>query len=143
MLHTMLLGSAKSSIRWPPYVPPYIAVLNTWMKPDEVTVSDMPCAVAWYADRPSVWLPENVRAMTDLNDYRTLGKPINALYLTPVSGSLNKLSEILTGEYKEWAAVILRSIDTQKFPLPWATLLGLENECVFFADHNRERPETR
>ena len=143
MLHTMLLGSAKSSIRWPPYVPPYIAVLNTWMKPDEVTVSDMPCAVAWYADRPSVWLPENVRAMTDLNDYRTLGKPINALYLTPVSGSLNKLSEILKGEYKEWAAVILRSIDTQKFPLPWATLLGLENECVFFADHDRERPETR
>ena len=74
MLNTMLLGQAKSSIRWPPYVPPYIAVLNTWMKPDEVTVSDMPCAVAWYADRPSVWLPENVRAMTDLNDYRTLGE---------------------------------------------------------------------
>ena len=29
MLYTMLLGPAKSSIRWPPYVPPYIAVLNT------------------------------------------------------------------------------------------------------------------
>ena len=41
-------------------------------------------------------------------------KPINALYLTPISGSLNKLSEILKGEYKEWAAVILRSIDTAK-----------------------------
>jgi hypothetical protein len=81
--------------------------------------------------------------MTDLNDYRTLGKPINALYLTPVSGSLNKLSDILRGEYKEWAAVILRSIDAQKFPLPWATLLGLDNECVFFSDHDRERPETR
>jgi hypothetical protein len=90
-----------------------------------------------------VWLPENVRAMTDLNDYRTLGKPVNALYLTPVSGSQLVLNEILKGEYKEWAAVILRSIDTQKFALPWATLLGLENDCVFFSDHNREREETR
>jgi hypothetical protein len=143
MLNTLLLGPAQSSIRWPPYVPPYIAMLNTWMKPDEVTASDMPCAIAWYADRPAVWLPENVRAMTDLNDYRTLGKPVNALYLTPVSGSQNLLKDILTGEYKEWAAVILRSIDTAKFPLPWATLLGLDNDCVFFSDHDRERPETR
>ena len=92
---------------------------------------------------PCVWLPENLAIFTEFHDYGIFGAPVNGLYLTPVSGSLNKLSEILTGEYKEWAAVILRSIDTQKFPLPWATLLGLENECVFFADHDRERPETR
>jgi hypothetical protein len=139
MIYTMLLAPPKGSIRWPPYVPPYIAVLNTWMKPQEITASDMPWAIAWYADRPALWLPENPRVMTDLNDYRTLGAPINGLYLTPVSGSQNTLGEILKGEYKEWAAVIMRSIDIQKFPLPWATLLGFENECVFFSDQDRQR----
>jgi hypothetical protein len=62
---------------------------------------------------------------------------VNGLYLTPISGSQNRLADILKGEYRDWAAVILRSVDVSKFPLKWATLLGLENECVFFADRNR------
>lgn len=131
------LTPSKAGVRWPPYVPPYIAVLNRWMQPNEITASDMPWAIAWYADRPAVWLPENITIFTDLNDYRTLGGPVNGLYLTPVSGSQNTLENILKGEYKDWATVILRSIDLQKFPLKWATLLGLENECVFFSDHDR------
>jgi dolichyl-phosphate-mannose-protein mannosyltransferase len=139
MLDTMLFAPRKAPVRWPPYVPPYIAVLNNWMKPNEITASDMPSAIAWYADRPSLLLPDSVLIMTDLNDYRTLGAPINALYLTPVSGSQNTLGDILKGEYQNWAAVILRSIDMSKFPLPWATLLGLENGCVFYSDHDRQR----
>ena len=143
MIYTFALAPKKSPIRWPPYLPPYIAVLNNWMGPDEITASDMPWAIAWYADRPALWLPESVRTMTDLNDYRTLGDPINGLYLTPISGSQAVLSDILKGEYKDWAVVILRSIDVSKFPLPWVTLLGLENECMFFSDHNRQRPQGR
>ena len=139
MVHTMLLAPRKASIRWPPYVPPYIAVLNSWMKPEEITASDMPWAIAWYADRPALWLPDSIRVMTEFNDYKVLGAPINGLYLTPISGSQNTLGDILKGEYKDWAAVILRSIDIKKFPLPWATLLGLENECVFFSDHDRQK----
>ena len=133
------LTPTTRTIRWPPYVPPYISILNTWMKPNEIIASDMPWAVAWYADRKSLWIPDTQRAFTEFNDYNTFGGPINGLYLTPISGSQNKLSDILKGEYKDWAGVILRSIDLQKFPLKWATLLGLENECVFFADHDRQR----
>src|SRR5205807_5338706 len=50
-------------IRWPPYVPPYIAILHEWMKPDEVTASDMPWAVAWYADRRALFVPDTVKLM--------------------------------------------------------------------------------
>ena len=139
MIFTFLLSGAKGSIRWPPYVPPYIAVINDWMQPNEITATDMPWAVAWYADRRAVWLPDTIRGYTDFNDYNLLGGPINAIYLTPISGSQNTLRDILKGEYRDWATVILRSIDLQKFPLKWATLLGLENECVFFSDHDRQR----
>jgi hypothetical protein len=45
----------------------------------------------------------------------------------------------LKGEYKDWAPMILRSVDLQKFPLKWATLLGLENECIFFSDYDRQK----
>jgi hypothetical protein len=143
MLVTGIFASNKSSIRWPPYVPPYIAVLNQWMQPNEITATDMPWAVAWYADRRAVWLPDSVRSFTELNDYNTLGGPINAIYLTPISGSGNTLRDILKGEYRDWATVILRSVDLQKFPLKWATLLGLENECLFISDHDRQHIEKK
>ena len=139
MLFTMLVPANRAGVRWPPYVPPYIAVLNDWMKPEEIIASDMPWAISWYADRRSLWLPETVKAMTEFSDYGVLGAPVNGLYLTPVSGSQNKLGNILKGEYRDWAGVILRSVDLNRFPLKWATLLGLENECVFFSNYDRVR----
>jgi hypothetical protein len=33
----------------------------------------------------------------------------------------------------------LRTVNLEKFPLKVATLLGLENECVFFSDHGRQK----
>lgn len=140
LLLTVVLPSTKTSVRWPPYVPPYISVLNDWMKPNEITASDMPWAIAWYADRPAILLPETVKAFTEFHDYGIFGMPMNGLYLTPISGSQNRLADILKGEYRDWAAVILRSVDLERFPLKWATLLGLENECVFFSDRDRQRP---
>lgn len=139
MANTVLLPSAKGGVRWPPYVPPYISVLNNWMEPQEIIASDMPWAISWYADRRSIWLPETVKTFTEFHDYGIFGAPVNGLYLTPISGSQNRLADILKGEYRDWAAVILRSVDLSKFPLKWATLLGLENECVFFADRDRQR----
>lgn len=139
MIFTVLIPTNKPGVRWPPYVPPYISILNTWMRPEEIVASDMPWAISWYADRRSLWLPESVKAFTEFHDYGIFGAPVSGLYLTPVSGSQNTLSDILKGEYKDWAAVILRSVDLQKFTLKWATLLGLENECVFFADSDRQK----
>ena len=82
MANTMILSGRKPQVVYPPYIPPYIAILNSWMRPNEVTASDMPWAVAWYADRRSVWLPDTVKIFTDLSDYKKLGGPIAAIYLT-------------------------------------------------------------
>ncbi len=139
MIFTMLLPTPKASVRWPPYIPPYISIINTWMKPNEVIASDIPWAISWYADRRSMWLPESVSIFTEFHDYGVVGAPLNGLYLTPVSGSQNTLGDILKGEYRDWAALILRSVDLQKFSLKWATLLGMEGECVFFADTDRQK----
>ncbi len=139
MISNLALARAKPSVHWPPYAPPFISGINTWMAPDEIIATDMPAAVAWYADRRAVWLPESVALFNELNDYKVLGGPINGLYLTPVSGSENTLHDIMKGEYKDWAAFILRTIDLKKFSLKWGSLLGPEGECVFFSDYDREK----
>ncbi|MGH8093470.1 MAG: glycosyltransferase family 39 protein [Chthoniobacterales bacterium] len=139
MIFNLLLGPSQPAVRWPPYAPPYLAVINDWMKPNEIIATDMPWAIAWYADRRAVWLPETIKAYTDLSDYEQLGGPINGLYLTPISGSGNTLRDILKGEYKDWAGLILHTLDLQKFPLKWAILLGPDNECVFFSDQDRSQ----
>ncbi|HEY1581794.1 MAG TPA: glycosyltransferase family 39 protein [Chthoniobacterales bacterium] len=139
MIFDLFLGANKPRVQWPPYVPPYISVLHNWMRPNEITASDMPWAIAWYADRRAVWLPETIKEFSELSDYGVLGGPINGIYLTPISGSQNTLKDILKGDYKDWSPLILRTVDLQKFPLKFATLLGLENECVFFSNEDRSK----
>jgi 4-amino-4-deoxy-L-arabinose transferase-like glycosyltransferase len=139
LVETIVLRQRRQMVRWPPYVPPYVAVLNSWMKPNEIIASDMPWAIAWYADRRSLWVPDTIKAFTDFSDYNVLGGPVDALYLTPISGGSNTLRDIVKGEYRDWAAVIQRSVVIDKFPLKWATLLGLENECIFFSDYDRSK----
>lgn len=139
MISGFFLAAPKPAIRWPPYLPPYLSVLNKWMAPGEITASDMPWAIAWYADRPAVYLPDTIRAFTEMSDYDALGGPIKAVFLTPVSGSQNTLGDITDGEYKDWAPVILHSIDLQKFPLKVGTLLGPNNQCIFISDRDRSK----
>jgi Dolichyl-phosphate-mannose-protein mannosyltransferase len=141
-LSSRFVGSNRKKVHWPPYIPPLISVMNTWMKPEEIIASDMPWAVAWYADRRSLWLPDTVRSFSDFNDYRVLGGPINGLYLTPISGSSNTLRDIWNGEYHDWSALIQHTTILANFPLKWANYLGLDNECIFFSDHDRQKEAT-
>jgi hypothetical protein len=138
ILGTPLLTGLRG-IRWPPYLPPAISVLRDWMRPDEITASDIPWAIAWYADRRSLWLPESPKVFSEISDYSLLGKPINGLYLTPASGTANRFRDIVKGEYREWAPLIARYHPLDKFRLQWQSAsLGLENECIFLSDHDRE-----
>lgn len=142
-LYGMMFGRSRPLVRWPPYIPPYIAVLNEWMAPAEITASDMPWAIAWYANRRSILIPESVKTLTDLSSSGELGGPIPALYLTPISGADNKFREIARGDYREWASVIEQNPDLSKFPFKWGTLaLGADKECTFLADRDRSRAKT-
>jgi len=132
-----LTANQKGVVQWPPYVPPYIAILHGWTTEDEIIASDMPWAVAWYADRKSLWLPITLQDFVDLNDNNTLGGRIVGLYLTPVTGNRALIADIVKGEYKDWAPFILRSVNAKDFPLRAATALPIDNQCIFYSDHDR------
>ena len=46
-----LLSPKTMPVVYPPYYPPDIQQTAGWMKPDELMMSDVPWAVAWYGNR--------------------------------------------------------------------------------------------
>jgi hypothetical protein len=131
-----LRGQPSGRVQWPPYIPPFIAILAQWTNEREVISSDIPWAVAWYADRKSLWLPMTVKDFITLNDDNLLNGRIVGLYLTPYSGNQMFLNEVVKGDYKEWSPFIMRNMSgpaLRDFPLRAVTPLPLENECVFYA----------
>jgi len=137
LLGRMFLEKSGWPVEWPPYAPPYIAAMRDWFKPEEIVGSDMPWAVAWYADRPSLLLPYTRDDLVDLSDYRRLGAPVVALYFTPISGTENTLGDLINGEYKYWASYIVRTIKPSESPYPFKIKLGMW-ECILYTD--RELP---
>ena len=124
---------------WPPNCPIVINDLTEWYAQDEIICSDMPWAVAWYADRKSLWLPYTISDFSDLAEFRFHGK-VNGLFLTPVTGFRGLLSDVGVGEYKAWAAFIMRDPRAaSNFPLKVAKplfLMGAAN-YLLFADRDR------
>ncbi len=109
------LQSGRQVPHWPPYYP---VALNTRLAEltrdqdaghpyNEIIVSDQPWAVAWYADRRSIWLPkrlEDFRAFEDLA--REQGSPVVGILVTPYSHSTKPLFSVYR-EYSEFAPLIL------------------------------------
>ena len=137
MLLTLFAGQARS-INWPPYVPPYIAILGEWYEPSEGLCSDMPWAVAWYANRKCLLLPDSPKTMTKISDFDIMGVPICGLYLTPVSGDGKFFSDIAFGPYKQWTMLILRQPQAvANMPLRSVVSLFADGQVVLYSDHDR------
>ena len=131
-----LISPAQGRFQWPPYIPPVISLLNSWTNQEEIIASDMPWAVAWYADRKSLWLPSSVTDFFALDDYHQLGGRIVGLHLTPVSGDQPFISGLINGEYKDWAPFITRNFNALKdFPLREST--RLPGDSIFYGDRDR------
>lgn len=132
-----VFGGPQRKIQWPPYAPPIIGFLGNWFQEDEVVCSDMPWAVAWYADRKSLLLPRSIRSFIEIHDFQQLKLPVPGLYLTPVSRNQPLFSSIYKGSYKEWVPLITWPPQPRGFPLQAFTPLPLENESILFADYER------
>jgi hypothetical protein len=137
-----LLPPKESPVTYPPYYPPIIQQVGHWLEPDEMMMTDMPWAVAWYAQRQSVWLTLDTGARQSdsfyrINDY---GKGIKALYLTPVTTDAKYLSEIRLSTQQGWGrfyvdAVIRGNLPAQ-FPLRTMPASILPDQ-LFLTDRKR------
>jgi hypothetical protein len=115
LLPTVLtLTSTGNFYAFPPYMPPYIKSFGQYADTDEWVTSDLPWATAWYADRPSLWLPDSISEFENIHDTVC---PTGILLLTPVSWALST-STFTTGEYKDWLPFVVPSLPAPSgFPL--------------------------
>lgn len=123
---------------YPPYNPYTIQRVSQYMDKDELIMSDMPWAVAWYGNRQGVWLTLNPGdAFSEIHDFR---KTISGLYVTPVTFNAPLYSGLLKGE-PEWANILLNVLNQRQvpkgFPLTAAPSGMLPKGQLFLSDRAR------
>jgi hypothetical protein len=148
-----LLPPKPHPVAYPPYWPPVIrGDIAEWMREDELIMSDMPWAVAWYGQRQSVWItldaPDDTRpAITSdffkINDSQ---KPIYALYLTTFTSDARFYSQILKEKRYDWGKFMVESLAKHNvpkiFPLKKAPSGFMQNGQLFLSDRVRWKEPT-
>jgi hypothetical protein len=130
-----LLPSSVPRVQSPPYIPALAHQLAVWSDKSEIVVSDQPWAIAWYADRKSLWMPAKLIDFAKMSDYRTLGAPFAGLFLSPITAHARLMPDIARGEFKDWAQVILRS-PSATFPFKELAPM-LDGDYLFYSDRRR------
>ena len=119
----VFLPPKASSVAYPPYYPPAIQTVAGWLKEDELAMSDIPWAVAWYGQRQCVWLtlkctadpkdPYNQENFFAISDYL---KPIYALYLTPETMDARLVTQWVRAGEQSWGKFILDCLVENRVP---------------------------
>lgn len=136
----VVLPPKINPLSYPPYYPPAIQRAANCMKSDELIMSDIPWAIAWYGNRQCVWLTRDAQGQFfAIHDYL---KPVRGLYLTTLTTDTGFLSKWLRAQGQDWEklvffAMLNNQIDP-KFPLRRVMPdLDLSPEQMFFTDYAR------
>ncbi len=97
--------------QWPPYYAPALnsktSGVKGWVSEKQVVFSDQPWAVAWYADRMSIWLPPSREGFTKLETVASdLQTPVAGILISPSSHGSGPLTEV-ADRYKDFTPLIL------------------------------------
>jgi len=124
-----LFSSKRNPVTYPPYRPAAIQNITQLMGKNELAMSDIPWAMAWYGDRQCIWL--TLYATVDQNNQREweesfvavndILKPVAALYLTPRTLDARFQSQWMRAGEGSWlnfvAGILLKKELPAAFPL--------------------------
>jgi hypothetical protein len=119
--------------------PPIIQRVSGWMKENELIMSDVPWAVAWYGRHQCIWLTLNSEEdFFNISDYQ---KPVQGLYLTPVTMDSRFLTQwyVRPGEHT-WGKLALDSLYNLDLPATFPlrrSPTGLLPNRMFLTDSDR------
>jgi hypothetical protein len=106
---------------FPPYNPQALDICGKWMQPGELTMSDMPWAMAWYGQRESVWCTLKVNAPVNESTAETFFevhdyiKPVELLLLSRLTMDQSVILE------EPWNNFALTCLVAKQAP-PWFPL---------------------
>ena len=110
LFHDMVLKDHPQPLR----LSPAARELGKRMSPGEVCVSDQPWVYAWYADRPSAWIPARDEKMAEL---RNKIPQANWLFLTEQSKTFSPSWEYVYSNFYRWSLAYMIA-DVQKTKKP-------------------------
>ncbi|MGH7941314.1 MAG: hypothetical protein ACREFR_09610 [Limisphaerales bacterium] len=102
-----------SPVSYPPYYPPDLQRIGGWMKESELTMSDVPWAVAWYGNRQCVWLTDNQNSFYQINDFL---KPVNGLFLTLKAMDFRLVTDCFQSGKNSWGRFYLNVLTNKPIP---------------------------
>jgi hypothetical protein len=113
----------SNAIAYPPYHPQRIQGVANWMQQQELMMSDIPWAVAWYGDQQCVWITLGFKGdpgneADRRNDFFAIHdyiKPVSLLYLTPQTID-NRLIPQWIGGDGSWGRLVLRAVINSTVP---------------------------
>jgi 4-amino-4-deoxy-L-arabinose transferase-like glycosyltransferase len=98
----------------PPYYPPRIQQIAQYLDRNELLMSDIPWAVAWYGNRQCVGLTIDWRkSFFEVNDY---GKPVNGLFVSTRTTDSKFLSGWFSGDNQGWGAFFFQAFARREVP---------------------------
>jgi hypothetical protein len=138
-----LLPPRSVPISYPPYHPWLIQRTTELMKDNEMMMSDVPWAVAWYGRRQCLWLTLNLDSPDHYDDFFAIHdfqRTIHALFLSPLILDA-RFQSLTRGEYGPWGRFIFNTIMKDEvpkgFPLRcvWARVSRVDH--LFLTDSER------
>lgn len=106
----MHLSNRGGVPHWPPYYAPALNNENGvkgFTTPKQVVFSDQPWAVAWYADRISIWLPPSREGFQKLETVASdLQTPVAGILISPSSHGSGPVSDV-ANLYKDFTSLVL------------------------------------
>jgi len=102
-----LFSPRKVPLVYPPYHPPLLHEAAGWFEDDEVLMCDVPWAMAWYGDQPTVSLTWDLG-----EDFVSIHEQslVRGLYLTSVTLDRKLVSELWEGEEIVWGRFAANSV---------------------------------
>lgn len=93
---------------WPPYFAPALNLkLNEWLPEEQICFADQPWAVAWYADRISVWLPHSIEDFNEIeSNAANLDTPVAGILVSPSSHGDGPISTVAS-KYEDFTSLVL------------------------------------
>jgi hypothetical protein len=104
-----LLPPRISPLAWPPYYPPDIEQFSSGTPPEELLMSDVPWAVAWYGGRQCVW--NTLNSQYEFSQFNDNVKHVDGLYLSLLTLDSKLATECITASPDSWGRFTLNCLD--------------------------------
>lgn len=114
-----LLPPKTNPLAYPPYYPPACQYISSSMNENELAMSDVPWALAWYGKRQCVWLTLKAGELKSSEGFFTIYdtyKAISVLYLTPETLDARFLTQWIRGGEQSWGRFVLECLVKNKVP---------------------------